>query len=70
MKATPTWTPKLVSLPKSLHAAADLLDRSLLARRAFGDPVVEFYVHTARLEVEAFNNAVTDWERARYFERI
>jgi len=47
-----------------------LLDQSKLARRAFGDHVVEFYVHTARLEVQAFNDAVTDWERVRYFERI
>ena len=34
------------------------------------DAVVDFYVHTARLEVEAFDNAVTDWEKQRYFERI
>jgi len=32
--------------------------------------VVDFYVHTARLEVKAFDNAVTDWERRRYFERV
>ena len=62
--------PKLASLPKSLRDAADLLDRSKLARRTLGDHVVDFYVHTARLEVQAFNDAVTDWERTRYFERI
>ena len=62
--------PKLRALPKSLREAADLLDQSKLARRAFGDQVVEFYVHSARLEVQAFNDAVTDWERVRYFERI
>ena len=62
--------PKLKSLPKSLREAADLLDRSKLARAALGDAVVDFYVHTARLEVEAYDNAVTDWERVRYFERI
>ena len=50
--------------------AAELLDGSKLARAAFGDEVVDFYIHTARLEAEAFNNAVTDWERRRYFERI
>jgi glutamine synthetase len=61
---------KLRALPKTLAEAADLLDRSKLGRRAFGDPVVEFHVHTARLEAQAFNNAVTDWERSRYFERI
>ena len=61
---------KLPSLPKSLRDAADLLDRSRLARQALGDAVVDFYVHTARCEVQAFNDAVTDWERVRYFERI
>ena len=62
--------PELRALPKSLREAADLLDQSKLARRAFGDHVVEFYAHMARLEVQAFNDAVTDWERIRYFERI
>ncbi len=61
---------KLPALPHSLGDAATLLDKSKLARRAFGDAVVEFYVHTAHCELEAFNNAVTDWERIRYFERI
>jgi glutamine synthetase len=61
---------KLSRLPESLARAADLFDRSKLARAAFGDEVVEFYVHHARLETEAFNNAVTDWEKFRYFERI
>jgi glutamine synthetase len=61
---------RLPALPRTLRHAGDLLDQSRLARRAFGDDVVEFYVHTARLEAEAFENAVTDWERMRYFERI
>lgn len=62
--------PDLAALPKSLRDAADLLDRSRLARKVLGDAVVDFYVHTARLEVGAFDNVVTDWERIRYFERI
>ena len=62
--------PKLTRLPGSLDKAADLFANSKLARTALGDAVVEFYVHHARLEVEAFNNAVTDWEKSRYFERI
>lgn len=62
--------PKLPALPSTLREAADRLDRSKLARRAFGDAVVDFYVHTARTEVQAFDNAVTDWERKRYFEQI
>ncbi|HZM05345.1 MAG TPA: glutamine synthetase family protein [Candidatus Saccharimonadales bacterium] len=62
--------PKLPALPRSLRDAADLLDQSQFARQALGDAVVEFYVHTARCEVQAFDAAVTDWERVRYFERI
>jgi len=61
---------KLPSLPRSLREAADLLSNSRLARKAFGEAVIEFYVHTARCEVQAFDDAVTDWERVRYFERI
>jgi glutamine synthetase len=62
--------PALKALPKTLGEAAALLARSKLARRAFSDEVVDFYVHTADLEMRAFNDAVTDWERIRYFERI
>jgi glutamine synthetase len=62
--------PKLDRLPSSLADAANLLKGSKLARSAFGDEVVDFYVRHARLETEAFNNAVTDWEKGRYFERI
>jgi glutamine synthetase len=61
---------RLPALPKTLRDAADLLDRSRLARKTLGEGVVDFYVHTARLEVQAFDNVVTDWERQRYFERI
>ena len=61
---------KLPALPETLRDAANLLEKSELARRAFGDNVVEFHVHAARHEVRAFEGAVTDWERVRYFERI
>ena len=62
--------PKLNRLPGSLREAADLFQNSKLARMALSDAVVEFYAHHSRLEIEAFNNAVTDWEKTRYFERI
>jgi len=61
---------KLPALPTTLREAADRLYRSKLARQALGDAVVDFYVHTARSEVQAFESAVTDWERRRYFEQI
>ena len=60
----------LARLPASLRDAADLFEQSKLARAAFGEAVVEFYVHHARLELQAFGDAVTDWEKQRYFERI
>jgi glutamine synthetase len=62
--------PKLARLPGSLRDATDLFEKSKLARTAFGDEVVDFYTHHARLEHEAFSNAVTDWEKQRYFEQI
>jgi glutamine synthetase len=61
---------KLAALPQSLAEAVELFGRSKLAQRALGDDVVDFYLHTAGLEVRAYANCVTDWERHRYFERI
>jgi glutamine synthetase len=57
-------------LPASLAEAAELLGESSLGRAAFGDAVVEHYANAARVELEAFNSAVTDWERIRGFERL
>ena len=61
---------KLKALPSSLEQSIDLLRGSKLAHEAFGPDVVDFYTHTGSLEVQAFNNSVTDWEKIRYFERI
>jgi len=60
----------LPQLPSTLREATDLFDRSATARSCFGDDVVDHYVHSARLEQQAFDKAVTDWELYRYFERI
>jgi glutamine synthetase len=60
----------LPQVPKTLREAIDELSRSKVARGAFGDGVVEHYLHTARLEQHAFDQAVTDWELMRNFERI
>jgi glutamine synthetase len=57
-------------VPTTLHQAAHLLDGSALAREAFGDAVVDHYVNAARVEIAAFDAAVTDWERVRGFERM
>jgi glutamine synthetase len=61
---------KLPRLPASLRDATDQFEQSALARAAFGEAVVEFYVRHARIEHQAFSDAVTDWERQRYFEQI
>ena len=61
--------PALARLPSSLAEAASLLEGSALARRSLGDGVVDFLVRHARLECETFGSAVTDWEKARYFEQ-
>ncbi|GAB2542177.1 glutamine synthetase family protein [Brachybacterium huguangmaarense] len=57
-------------VPATLREAADLFETSEIARAAFGDQVVDHYVHAARTELAAFDAAVTDWERFRGFERL
>ncbi|SFR91293.1 glutamine synthetase [Microbacterium sp. cf046] len=57
-------------LPTTLRDAAQLFEESSVARAAFGDDMVEHYLHQARIEVEAYDAAVTDWERIRGFERL
>jgi glutamine synthetase len=62
--------PSLRALPGSLGEAAELFASSTVARKALGDAVVDHYAHAARLEAKAYADAVTDWERQRYFEQI
>jgi glutamine synthetase len=60
-------------LPRVPHTMADAiaaLARSAFARTAFGDAVVDHVLHFARTELATYETAVTDFERARYFERI
>ncbi len=58
------------TVPTTLRAARDLFDSSSIARVAFGDDVVDHYVHAADIELAAFESAVTDWELRRGFERF
>jgi glutamine synthetase len=57
-------------VPSTLAAATELFEDSSVARTAFGDDVVGHYAHAARVELAAFESAVTDWERFRGFERL
>ncbi|EMD25519.1 glutamine synthetase family protein [Amycolatopsis azurea] len=58
------------TVPTTLRESAALLDRSELARTAFGDEVVDHYLNAAKVELTAYDAAVTDWERIRGFERL
>jgi len=60
----------LQRVPYTLAQAVDSFEGSKFAKQAFGADVVEHYSHFFRMEVAAFDKAVTDWERKRYFERI
>jgi glutamine synthetase len=57
-------------VPTHLREARELFAGSAAAREAFGEEVVEHYLNMARVEIEAFEAAVTDWERYRTFERL
>ncbi len=60
----------LPQVPATLRDAIDALGKSDFARQAFGDAVIDHYLHFFKTEQQAFDRAVTTWERARYFEQI
>jgi glutamine synthetase len=57
-------------VPRTMREAAALWEAGGVAREAFGDEVVEHYANNARVELAAFDAAVTDWELQRGFERL
>jgi glutamine synthetase len=57
-------------VPGNLRDALELWQISGAAREAFGDEVVEHYANNAKVELAAFDAAVTDWEMYRGFERL
>lgn len=60
----------LPRVPYTLSQALETFENSKFAKAAFGNEVVEHYSHFYRTEAAAYDKAVTDWERRRYFERI
>ena len=60
---------KLPEIPKTLREATEALAKSRMLEAAFGEEVVEHYVHTARWEQLEYDRRVTDWELHRGFER-
>ena len=55
--------------PSSLREAVDLWEGSEFAKRAFGESVWKHYLNYGRTEQRLFDQVVTDYERARTFER-
>ncbi|MFR9792130.1 glutamine synthetase family protein [Streptomyces sp. MB22_4] len=64
------YTAGFEHVPATLREAAELWENSPIAKAAFGDEVVAHYRNMARVELEAFDAAVTDWELRRSFERL
>jgi glutamine synthetase len=64
------YVSNLPRIPRTLRQAAERFAGSVVAREAFGDEVVDHYVTMAGVELQAFESAVTDWERYRCFERL
>ncbi len=56
-------------IPKTLREAARALDKSKMLREAFGQDVIDHYVHAANHEQNEYDRIVTDWEVNRGFER-
>jgi len=59
----------LPEVPKTLREAIDCLAAARWLREAFGDAVIEHYVHTAKWEQFEYDRRITDWELLRGFER-
>jgi glutamine synthetase len=57
-------------VPHTLRDALDLWEQSEIASQAFGTEVREHYANYARVELAAYDAAVTDWELRRCFERL
>ncbi|MBS3649957.1 glutamine synthetase [Pseudaminobacter sp. 19-2017] len=60
---------QLTEIPKTLRDAIDTLAGSSMLKEAFGDNVIEHYLHTARWEQFEYDRRITDWELHRGFER-
>jgi len=55
--------------PSALYEAVEELERSTMAREAFGDEVVDHYLNYGRTEQRLFDEVVTCQERERLYER-
>ncbi|MBJ3778638.1 glutamine synthetase family protein [Acuticoccus mangrovi] len=60
----------LAEVPATLREATESLEGSAMLRAAFGDAVVDHYVHAARWEQAEADRTVTDFDLRRGFERV
>jgi len=56
-------------IPKTLREALARLKKGKILRAAFGDEVIEHYLHTGEWEQAEYDRRVTDWEIKRGFEQ-
>ncbi|HEX8938572.1 MAG TPA: glutamine synthetase family protein [Candidatus Limnocylindrales bacterium] len=56
-------------MPRALYEAIGELERSEAAVEILGQDVVDHYLNAARVEQEAYDAVVHDWDRERYLER-
>lgn len=59
----------LPQVPAALNEATDAMAQSTWMRQTFGEEVIEHDVCLFQTEQRKFDAVVTNWERARYFER-
>ncbi len=59
----------LPQIPKTLNESIRNLEESDWAKATFGSDFIEHYLHFFKTEQRKFDEVVTNWERARYFER-
>ena len=57
-------------VPTNIYESRDLFSASEVGREAFGTEVVDHYLNRARIEIDAAEAAVTDFDRYRGFERL
>jgi glutamine synthetase len=56
-------------IPKTLREAIETMRGSEMLKAAFGEEVIDHYVHTAEWEQFEYDRRITDWELKRGFER-
>ena len=57
------------AFPSSLREAVELWEQSSFAKQVFGEGVWAHYLNYGKTEQRLFDQVVTDYERARMFER-